>query len=236
MICISIVSHGHAKMVEILIKQIVNLSLVEQIILTFNIPEQFQNIDDNRIKIIQNNKQVGFGANHNKAFKVCKQPYFCVLNPDVQLINDPFVILLKHLENNYISLIAPLVITKSGEIEDSARVFPTLLSIAKKILLSDEGRWNLDMEETINYPDWVAGMFMLFKSDKFAKISGFNEKFFLYYEDVDICRRFKIAGYKIGLCTEINIIHIARRDSRKKLKYLFFHLKSLIQFFLTRYK
>ena len=82
-------------------------------------------------------------------------------------------------------------------------------------------------------PDWVAGMFMLISSDCFEQIGGFNEKYFLYYEDVDLCTRLKLAGYKIVLCAGVSAVHDARRESHSSLKHFLSHLRSFIRFFLS---
>jgi hypothetical protein len=128
------------------------------------------------------------------------------------------------------ALVAPIILSSSGDIEDSARKFPTLYSLLKKFLFSIDGKWPLEHDENINYPDWVAGMFMLFDSKKFIDIKGFDNKYFLYYEDVDICRRIKLGGYSLCLCTQVKVIHNARRTSRKNIKYMFWHIRSIFRF------
>lgn len=236
MITVSIVSHGHGKMVERLIAQLQNIDTVSQIILTLNIPESVQTKNDAKLNIIQNHIPLGFGANHNNAFKLCTQAFFCVLNPDIEFVDDPFPALLKCIKQENLYLAAPLIISSSGAIEDSARAFPTFSSLLRKLFFSYEGRWPLDLNSSVNYPDWVAGMFMLFTSSSYKEIEGFDTHYFLYYEDVDICRRIKKHGYQIGLCTKIKVIHDAQRTSRKNLKFMRWHLKSMFRFLFLSLK
>jgi len=223
-------------MVSKLIKQLHKYHLVNQIILTLNIPETIKIESDNILYIINNPLPAGFGENHNNAFKLCNQPFFCVLNPDIEFINDPFPTLLEFLRFEYFHLIAPTIITPSGDIDDSARKFPSAISIIKKIFLSDNGLWPLDLNKPLNYPDWVAGMFMLFPSSSYKQIGGFDENYFLYYEDVDICRRIRNSGQQIALCTEVQVIHNARRTSRKNIKFLYWHVKSLCRYLFLKSK
>lgn len=219
-----------------LIKSLLNFNEVGQIILTLNTKENLSLPNTNKILIISNEIANGFGENHNNAYKLCTQPFFCVLNPDIKFNQNPFPILLESLNNANIALSAPAIISNMDIIEDSARKFPTLLDIINKFLFSYDGRWPLELNQPLNYPDWVAGMFMLFSSPIYKKLGGFDERYFLYYEDVDICRRIRSKGYQIALCTQVKVIHNAQRTSRKNIKFMFWHLKSLFRFLFLKTK
>ncbi len=89
----------------------------------------------------------------------------------------------------------------------------------------------LDREGQADFaPEWVAGMFMLFRSRDFQDLGGFDEQFFLYYEDVDICVRAWQKGMRILACPQVSVIHDARRDSRRSLRHLRWHLGSMARF------
>lgn len=236
MITVSIVSHGHGLMVTNLIEQLRCFPSIRQIILIRNIPEPFNINADDLLLIITNPLPIGFGENHNNAFKICSQPYFCVLNPDILFTEDPFPVLLKCLKINNIASLAPIIISRSGKIEDSARFYPDAVSLLRKLFFFENGRWPLDLNKALNYPDWVAGMFMLFPYYLYKEIGGFDERYFLYYEDVDICRRIRSKGYQIALCTQVKVIHNAQRTSRNNIKFMFWHLKSLFRFLFLNTK
>lgn len=223
-------------MVEKLIKQLLGFPLVKQVLLTFNVSESFNFNTNELIQIIHNRSPIGFGQNHNNAFLLSTQPYFCVINPDIEFIEDPFPELIKSLQNMTISLVAPLVISSDHCFEDSARFFPTFNNLFKKLLFSYDGRWPIDFSNSLNYPDWVAGMFMLFPIALYNEIGGFDENYFLYYEDVDICRRIRKQGYQVALCTHVRVIHNAQRTSRNNIKYMFWHLKSLFRYLFLKSK
>lgn len=230
MITVSVVSHGHGEMVEKLIIQLINEPTVAQIILTLNISEFPEVIASKKLIVIRNNTPLGFSLNHNNAFKMCSQPFFCVLNPDIVLLDDPFEVLLECLQNKKLSLVAPIIMSPAAVVEDSAREFPTLPNVVRRLFFPSDGRWPIDWGKCVNYPDWVAGMFMLFTSSGYGGVGGFDERYFLYYEDVDLCRRMRSAGFRFGLCTKAKAIHDAQRDSRKNIKFFFWHCQSMIRF------
>jgi len=231
LITVSIVSHGHGAMVGILLTSLLECPAVSQIIVIRNIPESFELIQDFRVLIIDNAQPKGFGANHNMAFKYCQQPLFCVLNPDIVLEGDPFPDLMRTLNFMDASVVSPIVKSPHGLIEDSVRYFPTPVSLVRKVFGLSDGRYDLHVGQTAFFPEWVAGMFMLFRSSDFASLGGFDERFFLYYEDVDICIRAWKQHLKVAVCPDISVIHNARRASHRNLRHLRWHLQSLLLYF-----
>ena len=117
--------------------------------------------------------------------------------------------------------------------ENSARRFPTPLSILKKAIGGHPG---LDYPniETVFEPDWIGGMFMLFTRECFEMIRGFDERYFLYYEDVDICARLKMAHMPILKCPDARSVHDGRGDSHRHFKYMQWHLRSMARFFTSK--
>lgn len=234
-VCISIVSHGHGSMVSDLVDHLLTFPEVAKIVVTFNISEGTAITCNDKVSIVKNNSPKGFGENHNFAFKQCKQDLFCPLNPDIAFINNPFPTLLNHLMHEDVGLVAPSIVSPCGNIEDSWRYFPTLFTILKKVFFSDDGRLNILNDVDTFSPDWVAGMFMLFRSRVYSEIGGFDGRFFLYYEDVDICARLRQNLYEIVACSSVSVIHDARRDSRRKFRHLVWHLSSMFRF-LIKYR
>ena len=80
--------------------------------------------------------------------------------------------------------------------------------------------------------DWVAGMFMLFRSEVFRSIGGFDEAYFLYYEDVDLCRRLHAAGKSVIYNPRVEVVHDARRGSRREFGLMRHHLASMLRYLL----
>ncbi len=230
-VCVSIVSHGHGTMVTRLIAGLLRFHEVGQIVLTLNVPEHLALPEDLRIQVVENNAKKGFGANHNAAFQRCRCAFFCVVNPDIELSANPFPELLEALKLKGVVMAAPLVVSPAGLIEDSIRYFPRPLAIWSKFLFGSKGCYPTEMGQENFFPEWCAGMFMLFRSEGFAKLSGFDEAYFLYYEDVDICVRIWKRGMGLVACPKVSVVHDARRDSRRSLRHLRWHIASMLRFF-----
>jgi GT2 family glycosyltransferase len=125
---------------------------------------------------------------------------------------------------------APLIENEQGRIEDSARRIPTPVSILGKLLRKD-GPLDYKFGSDVVYPEWAAGMFLMFRREVFTELGGFDERYFLYYEDVDICCRARLAGYRVAVDPAARAVHVARRESHRDLGYLRSHLASMARFF-----
>lgn len=184
------------------------------------------------VRRIANSDIRGFGANHNAAFANCQTTFFCVANPDVRLPADPFPRLIEQLQGKSVGVVGPLVRNPGGGIEDSARRFPTLGKLIGRRFQGNPGP---------DYPtdrgpvevDWLAGMFLLMRSEAFRSVAGFDERYFLYYEDVDLCRRLGDSGRKAIYEPRAEVVHDARRASRRNLRLARLHLQSTVRFLLT---
>ncbi len=235
-ITLSVVSHGQNALVNQLLRDLQrHCSERLELILTENTPDPVPfetGAWSGPAQVIVNPGRKGFGANHNAAFARCRSAYFCVANPDVRLLRDPFPPLIESLGGEA-AAVGPLVRNPAGEVEDSARRFPTVASLLQKLFA---GTRRLD------YPaaggalrvDWIAGMFMLFRADAFRAVGGFDERYFLYYEDVELCRRIGRLGLQVLYDSRAEIIHDARRTSRRDPRYLRWHLSSILRFLLSR--
>jgi hypothetical protein len=222
-------------MVGELIETLLRWPGVTRVVLTRNIPEPLTMPSDPRLTVIENAVARGFGANHNAAFRLCREPWFCILNPDIQLAADPFAALVRSLQRHRAALAAPRIVDADGRTEDSFRIFPTLPSLLAKIALGREGRFPCAGNEEIVFPDWVAGMFMLVDAGDFAAVGGFDERYFLYYEDADLCARLQLRGRPILVDLTVAARHSAQRASHRNLRHLRWHLASAARF-LWRYR
>jgi len=233
---ISIVSHKQFDLVQKLLNDLEQQDCKNrlQVTVTVNTPETINSdltIYSYPIHFVHNTHCRGFSENHNAAFKLhhikneCK--YFLISNPDVRLKESTIMHLTNALEDNYIGIVAPITYGPDEKLEDSARELPTPSRIIAK-MFGKKGIWKLNKH---NQPDWVAGMFMAFRSDVFKEMHGFDENYFLYYEDVDICSRLWLKGYTILVDQSASITHDAQRSSRRNPRYLLWHISSMLRFF-----
>ncbi|MDR3371564.1 glycosyltransferase [Rhodoferax sp.] len=234
MISISVVSHGQMGLILNLMKDLEKFCSNQpiELILTLNIPENIEldkDVFSYTIKVIENKTQKGFGANHNQAFERAQGDFFCVVNPDIRLHDCPISALIRCLQNGGVGTVAPRVLSPSGSVEDSARTFPTFQKIVRKLVrrvYAPDYPLHGDCVDV----DWVAGMFMVFTHAVFDQIDGFNERYFLYYEDVDLCARLHLAGLRVVVLPDVQVVHHAQRSSHRSLKYLRWHAASLMRF------
>ena len=236
LISVSIVSHGQAGLVAQLLDDLRQYRPTGiEVILTLNVEEALPFDPDSfpfPARTIRNASPRGFAANHNAAFEFARGSYFCVLNPDIRLTADPFPALVEELRSSAVGAVAPLILDPDGAVEDSARPFPTPLSLFCKALGIEPQRYYEIGNESIS-PDWVGGMFILLRRDSFAAVSGFDARYRLYYEDVDLCARLRLGGYDVRLVPKVSAMHLARRQSRRDTRYLFWHLRSMTRYFLS---
>jgi len=74
---------------------------------------------------------------------------------------------------------------------------------------------------------------MMFPRSVFSLLQGFDERYFLYYEDVDICARLNLAGFPVAVLPECTVVHHAQRSSHRSLRYLRWHISSMMRFFMS---
>jgi N-acetylglucosaminyl-diphospho-decaprenol L-rhamnosyltransferase len=238
---VSVVSHLHGALVRALLEDLARCDTRGmRVVLTLNVAESLP-FDAAAfpfpLEVVRNDAPRGFGANHNAAFARASAEHFAVLNPDLRLPHDPFGILFAALRDPAIGAVAPRIVAPDGRAEDHARAFPTPLTILAKLT----GRRARIEDETSAAArgapfraDWIAGMFMLFRSEAFAAVGGFDESYFLYYEDVDLCARLAAAGMRVEVHPAVSAVHDARRESHRNPRYLLWHASSMARFFLKR--
>lgn len=235
-ITLSVVSHGHGALVADLLADVAaRVRVPVEVLLTLNVPEPLApgiRASALPVRVIANERPKGYGANHNAAFAQARGAFFCVMNPDLRLADDPFPPLLAALDDRRNGIAAPLVTDAAGRIEDSARRFPTVRSLGAK-LLGGARALDYTIGDAPFFPDWVAGMFMLLRADTYGALGGFDERYFLYYEDVDLCRRLRARGERVVVVPPARVVHLARRASHRDLRHLRWHLGSAIRY-LTR--
>jgi N-acetylglucosaminyl-diphospho-decaprenol L-rhamnosyltransferase len=201
---------------------------IAKIVITQNIQEDEHYPADPRIEVIRNRIACGYGANQNAALLAATTPFLCVLNPDIRLSDNPFPFLIRELDNPQLAACAPVITTQDGTREDSARKFPTAAGLLGKGLGLGDGTYSTVAEA--KNPDWLAGMFILLRASIFRDVGGFDEKYFLYYEDVDLCWRLRRRGCELRQVQNVSVTHDARRASRRDWQHARWHLASMGRF------
>lgn len=237
LITLSVVSHDHGPLLDSLLHDLEgcqDLSGVA-VIVTLNVREEMFDASifpSLQLYVIRNDAPRGFGANHNRAFSMCRTSWFIILNPDLKVTDSAcFRKLLAAGESvPCAALLAPLIRNSTGEIEDAVRTNLGLVSLIRRTLHRDEVRPDTAVPAMRGAPFyWLAGMFLLINARVFRELSGFDERFFLYCEDYDLSARVFNAGYSILQVPSAEVVHDAQRDSHRSFKHLKLHIASLMK-------
>jgi len=235
-ITLSVVSHRQGHLVRELLETLETIRDESvEVVITLNVPETLPFAAAQfgfPVRILDNVRPRGFGANHNSAFRSAQGEFLCVINPDISFTVDPFAELVAALRDGSTGVAAPQVVTPLGAPEDNGRTFPTPAAILKKAFLPAPRRVHPDAAR-VSHPDWVAGMFMLLSRKAFEAVGGFDERYFLYYEDVDLCARLRLHGFQVAYCPRVSVVHAAQRRSHRNPYYFVWHLQSMVRFFCS---
>ncbi len=235
----SVVSHHHGDQVFQLLTQLAAAGEgPRRVIATFNLPEpewqaRMQEMAwPFELMLTINAAPQGFGANHNAAFRLDgthgANPAFALLNPDIRLRRSPFPVLAALLARYPRAGCAyPRQIDARGLPQDHERLLPTALRLLRRL---SGRRQELNGQAE---PDWVNAAFMLVRREAFASIGGFDERFHMYCEDVDLCLRLRLAGWHLRRADEAVVEHLASRASHRSPRHLAWHLASLIRLWRT---
>ncbi len=231
---VSIVSHGHGPHVRALLSVLAQRGAtpLARVWLTLNVPEpdllaltgQAWPFD---LRLITNAAPQGFGANHNQAFaheqaQAVPAPFFAVLNPDMAWASDPFPALLAAAQQPLAGCAYPLQLDPQGREQDHRRALPSPLALWQRYV----GPRPMP-EPVCAAPDWVNAAFLLFPTPAYTAIGGFDPGYFMYCEDVDISLRLQLAGYRLVEAPQARVVHDAHRASRRDVRHLLWHLRSL---------
>lgn len=221
---ISIVSHGHGVSVQELIWTLARLrsGVIVRVVLTLNLPETDPVPPADGwpfvFQIIHNARPAGFGANHNRALAGAMEPFVCVLNPDVKLTGyDPFVDLVCSAAMPRTGCAYPLQIDAQGRLQDSERALPTPWALWRRRILG--------LRET--KVDWVNAACLVLPRPVWQKLGGFDETYFMYCEDVDLCLRLRLAGLALTRAP-VQLVHTGQRASHRRWAHFRWHVRSLL--------
>ncbi len=179
----------------------------------------------NKIKYIVNSENIGFGRANNQGAAIAKNSYLWFLNSDTY-IEDDFLNKFKLLISNYNNLIvfSPLVYNFRKELESRFYgVFPSLINtfLAKFFPKKKDLNKNLKFFNV----DWVSGASMIVRKEAFISAGGFDRRFFMYFEDIDLCWRLKDLDYKTFIVSDLSVYHQkgASLDKNPKLRKKYYY-------------
>lgn len=189
------------------------------------------------IEYIHTGKNLGFGCGHNYILDRIQSKYHAIVNPDVVLVEDSFTKLISFLEEHKCGMVVPRLVGMDGNRLAAYRKDPTVLDMLTRIWLRDvfakraaiHELSNEDYTKPFQVP-FAQGSFLVCQTSLLKDLGGFDERFFMYLEDADLCRRINQVS-SVMYCPDTTIIHRWEKGSHKSLKLFKIHLSSWIKYF-----
>ena len=201
------------------------------------------------VTFLRNANNLGFGAANNRGAKLAAGQYFCFMNPDVYVAPTTLTRLARQLdEQPLVGMVGPQLIYPDGHIQDSFRRFmrphhqiikrlPWLLNIKPlRQAVKSYLMWNKNPAESFTC-DWLVGACLMIKKEVFHQIGGFDERYFLFMEDTDLCRSVGAAGYQVLYYPQATAQHHHERLSDQgplqslRSKTFWIHVQSAFKYY-----
>jgi len=178
------------------------------------------------VKVLASETNLGFGAANNVALAAARGRYIVLLNSDAFLCPGALALSIEHMDRNpQVGLAGGRLVGRDFSLQPSARMFPSILrdflvmtglagTFPKSRFFGQFDRTWADPLEPAEV-DWVPGAYSILRPEALQTVGFFDPDFFLYSEEVDLCRRIQQAGYKIQYWPDIVVIHIGGESSRQ---------------------
>lgn len=232
-ISVVIISHGHEPLLEDCLKSLVSglEDINSQIILLDNLPDGNVSLLLQPLfpsaTFIRNSQPKGFADNANRATASSNGEYLLFLNPDTRYKRGSIAAAMRYLDRHpEIAVLGCRMFNLDGSLQRNYRRFPTLPVILARGFGADRWpwrpgyyRWRMMEDELIDRPaivDWVFGAFLLVRRTRFLGAGGMDPSFRLYYEDVDLCYRFRRQGLGTAVFPGLEFIHHHMRSSARR--------------------
>lgn len=174
------------------------------------------------IKLIESSENLGFSKANNLAAKQALGEYLFFLNPDTEFKKPILDELISfYQKNSEIGIVAPKLIMPNGKIQASVKKLPTIWGAFKEYILGIKHNYSEYVPES-KYPvevEAIYGAAFLIKKNLFESVGEFDEKYFLYYEDIELCNRLKKIGKKIFYYPSVELIHMVGGTKSTQDKY-----------------
>lgn len=162
-----------------------------------------------KVKLVMNKINLGYSSGNNLGVSQAAGDLIFILNSDTEIIGECLKIMIEFARRNQqIGIIGPKIFNPDGSVQNSVGSFYSLGHVLA-LMFGLEKRLGIGRISPQNFSlvDWVSGSAMLIRRADFEKLGGFDEKLFMYMEEVEFCYRAKLAGIRTGFLPEAQIIH-----------------------------
>lgn len=194
------------------------------------------------VLVSRNPVKAGYGANHNINLHLARGRYFVIMNSD--MVVDPDVLLcLQGFMDRYddVGIVSPKILNPDGSIQGLNKRYPTILDLMVRRFLPGpfQGLFQrrLDYYEMrdVGYESpcdvpFLSGAFMFCRSDLLKSLGGFDPNYFLYFEDVDLCRRVQ-ATHRTAYLPDTSVTHFWKRSAHGRWVHLYYFVCSARRYF-----
>lgn len=195
------------------------------------------------IELTINKTPMGYGANHNQNLKRAKGKYTVLMNPDIVIRPGAFARLLKFMEaNSDVGICSPNVLNQDGSLQYLNKEYPTVLDLFLRRFIPgflNRGAIKARMDyyemrgtgycSPVDIP-FISGCFMFCRTSILKSVTGFDEGYYMYFEDADLCRRIQQHARTVS-CPGAKVIHRWERASHKNMHWFLVFIKSAIRYF-----
>lgn len=182
----------------------------------------------------------GFGAGHNEVFKYfsTQADFILICNPDIVFKQGEVDKLYQYCHSENVGLATPKIVYPDGNLQHSCKLLPSppqlfirrFLSCFSSLVNADYELHKADYTKPFFAPS-LSGCFLLISQQALLDVQGFDTRFFLYLEDVDLSRRVSMSQHNVRYYPDAQVTHESQRRSYYDIRFLFYHLVSAIRYF-----
>ena len=168
------------------------------------------------LTLLENEENLGFTKGNNRAAKYAKGRHLLFLNSDTYIKDQGFLKITDFLNSNpKVGIVGGKLTNNDGSLQRSAGKFYNLFNIFLMLLGMERIGFVRSSPSKISRVDWVSGACLMIRRDLFEKLSGFDENYFMYMEDMDLCFRAKNRGFLTYFYPDVKLIHIQLGSSNR---------------------
>lgn len=190
------------------------------------------------IVYIESGENLGFGRGHNKVIPLIDSKYHAIVNPDILLDRDAFSSIISYMnDSDDVGMVIPRIVDENGVLQKVYREELTVLDMFIRMFCNGHFKSRQD-KHTLQYKDYTKvfqvpfgqGSFLVIRTDLFKELNGFDDGYFMYLEDADLCRRVN-QNSKLVYYPDAQVIHKWEQGSHKNKTLFKYHVNSMIYYF-----
>lgn len=189
------------------------------------------------VKYILAKKNLGFGKGHNLVINEINSEFHAIVNPDIELIEDTFSKVFCFMQDKSIGMCIPKLINENGDLQQVYRREITVLDLLIRVIhmpfFIKRYKFHTLQDRDYSKPFQVPfgqGSFLIVRTEIFKELGGFDDNYFLYLEDADLCKRVNELS-KLVYFPGTSVVHQWERGSHKKISLCIIHITSILYYF-----